>query len=218
MGYTKTFTPDDLNNHYYTKYPELLPLKEKIDAAVEAIVNCYKNGGTVFCCGNGGSSADSAHIVGELLKGFLARRPLSDSEKEAFSRHGELGKLMAEKMQGSLAAVDLTTQQSILSAVANDNDPVTMYAQQLWGLGKKGDILIGLSTSGNAKNVLCAGIAAAEKGMTTFAMTGEGGGLMGQHFDLLINAPSSWTPEVQEYHIAIYHLICALVEAALFSQ
>ena len=218
MGYTKTFTPEDLNNHYYNKYPELLPLKPKIDAAVDAIVACYQNGGTVFCCGNGGSSADSAHIVGELLKGFLARRPLSDAEKEAFAKYGELGSLMAENIQGSLAAVDLTTQQSILSAVANDNDPLTMYAQQLWGLGKKGDVLIGMSTSGNAKNVLCAGFAAKEKGITTIALTGEGGGQMGQYFDIVINAPSSWTPEVQEYHIAIYHLICALVEAALFPE
>jgi D-sedoheptulose 7-phosphate isomerase len=125
---------------------------------------------------------------------------------------------MAEKLQGSLAAVDLTAQKAIISAVANDTDPLLIYAQQLWGLGRAGDVLIGLSTSGNAQNVLCAGIAARELGMVSIALTGQSGGKMGELFDIAIKVPSDWTPEVQEYHIAVYHLICTLVEAEFFDE
>ncbi len=212
------YTKEELVSRFSEKNPALAPLLPEIDKAVGTIVACYRNGGRVFICGNGGSSADSAHIVGEFLKGFLCKRPLSAEEKAKLSSHGELGELMAEKLQGSLAAVDLTTQQSIMSAVANDTDPLLIYAQQLWGLGRKGDVLIGISTSGNAKNVLCAGIAARELHMTSIALTGEAGGKMGEKFDIALKVPSAWTPEVQEYHIAVYHLICALAEAEFFSE
>ncbi|MBE6937490.1 MAG: SIS domain-containing protein [Ruminococcaceae bacterium] len=212
------FTAEQLIARFSEKNPTLVPLLPVINEAVEAIIACYEQGGRVFCCGNGGSSSDSAHIVGELLKGFLCERPQSDEMKARLSNHGPLGQLMAEKLQGSLAGIDLTTQQAIMSAVANDTDPVLMYAQQLWGLGRKGDVLIGISTSGNAKNVLAAGIAADILGMTSISFTGEKGGLMGEKFNIAIKAPSNWTPEVQEYHIAIYHLLCALVEAHFFEE
>lgn len=212
------FTKEQLIARFSEKNPELVPLLPVIYEAVDAINKCYEQGGRVFCCGNGGSSSDSAHIVGELLKGFLCERPQSDEMKARLSTHGPIGELMAQKLQGSLAGIDLTTQQAIMSAVANDTDPVLMYAQQLWGLGRPGDVLIGISTSGNAKNVLAAGIAAYELGMTSISFTGEGGGLMGEKFNIAIKAPSNWTPEVQEYHIAIYHLLCALVEANFFEK
>ena len=212
------YSKEELISRFNEKNPELTALLPEIEKAVGAITRCYKNGGRVFTCGNGGSSSDSAHIVGEFLKGFLCKRPLSGDERNKLSGHGELGALMAQKLQGSLAAVDLTTQQAIMSAVANDTDPLLIYAQQLWGLGRKGDVLIGISTSGNAKNVLCAGIAARELGMVSIALTGESGGKMGEHFDIALKVPSAWTPEVQEYHIAVYHLICALVEADFFDE
>lgn len=206
----------ELYERFCQKNPQLVDMIPQIEMAVVAICECYAQGGRVFCCGNGGSSADSAHIVGEFLKGFLRERPISDEDRLALSTYGGTGALMAEKLQGALAAIDLTTQQSIMSAVANDTDPALIYAQQLWGLGREGDILIGISTSGNAKNVVAAGIAALQKGMKTIALTGAGGGQMGELFDIVLAAPSAWTPEVQEYHIAIYHLICALVEDAFF--
>lgn len=209
-------TKSELREFYLGKTPELSQIMPQIEAAISAICECYKNGGRVFICGNGGSSSDSAHIVGEFLKGFLRKRPLPEAEKAALREYGEIGELMAEKLQGSLAAIDLTTQQAIMSAVANDNDPSLMYAQQLWGLGRKGDILIGISTSGNAKNVAAAGIAAKRLGMTTVSLTGSAGGRIGGFFDIAIKAPSSWTPEVQEYHLKIYHLICAAVEFEFF--
>ena len=207
----------ELYERFCEKNPRLIDMMPQIEMAVVAICECYARGGRVFCCGNG-SSADSAHIVGEFLKGFLRERPLSDEEKLALSTYGETGKLMAEKLQGALAAIDLTTQQAIMSAVANDTDPTLIYAQQLWGLGREGDVLIGISTSGNAQNVIAAGIAALQKGMKTIALTGAGGGQMGEMFDIVLTVPSTWTPEVQEYHISIYHLICALVEDAFFES
>ncbi len=208
---------EELYKRFSEKNPHLVDMIPQIEMAVVAICECYAKGGRVFCCGNGGSSSDSAHIVGEFLKGFLRERPLSEEDKMALSTYGDLGMLMANKLQGALAAIDLTTQQAIMSAVANDTDPTLMYAQQLWGLGREGDVLIGISTSGNAKNVVAAGIAALHKGMKTIALTGEGGGRMGELFDIVLAAPNSWTPEVQECHIAIYHLICALVEDAFFA-
>ena len=131
---------ETLYERFCQKNPQLVDLIPQIEMAVVAICECYAKGGRVFCCGNGGSSSDSAHIVGELLKGFLRQRPLSEEDKMDLSTYGETGVLMAEKLQGSLAAIDLTTQQAIMSAVANDTDPRLMYAQQLWGLGREGDV------------------------------------------------------------------------------
>jgi D-sedoheptulose 7-phosphate isomerase len=212
------YDKEALLKEYADAHPTLRGVLDDIAAAADAISDCFRGGGKVLVCGNGGSSADSAHIVGELLKGFLRKRPLSPAAAEELGRSGELGELMARKLQGSLPAIDLTTQQAILSAVANDTDPVLAYAQQLWGLGQKGDILIGLSTSGNARNVLCAGIAAKAKGMKTIALTGRSGGEMGARFDLCVKVPSDWTPRVQELQLPVYHLICALVEADFFAE
>lgn len=206
-----------LLKEYAEVYPALIDVLEDIAKAAETLSACFRSGGKVLVCGNGGSSADSAHIVGELLKGFLRKRPLSPESAGQLRGFGELGELMANNLQGSLPAIDLTTQQSILSAVANDTDPLLAYAQQLWGLGREGDILIGLSTSGNARNVLCAGIAAKARGMATIALTGGSGGEMGKLFELCIKLPSDWTPRVQELCLPAYHLICALVEAELFA-
>lgn len=218
MATDHKFTPDELIGEYMVKYPALISCRDDILKAADTLTACYKAGGKVLLCGNGGSSADSAHIVGELLKGFLQARSLPEDRRKALRAYGELGELMADKLQGALAAVDLTTQQAILSAVANDTDPRLAYAQQVWGLGRPGDVLIGISTSGNAANVCCAGIAAKELGMTTIAMTGSKGGKMAGLFDHSIKVPSDWTPGVQEYHLPVYHLICALVECAMFPQ
>jgi len=207
----------------YEKYPSLEYCKTQIEKACEIIINCYKNGGKVLVCGNGGSAADGAHIVGELLKGFMSKRPLpADMKEKVTAINEEYGLLMAEKLQGSLPAVDLTAMQAIITATANDTDPVLIFAQQVMGLGKPGDVLIGLSTSGNSGNVLCAGIAAKVMGLTTIAMTGQavvgssGGGKMKDLFDLTINVPAAVTPDIQELHLPVYHYICAEVERALF--
>ena len=201
----------------YEKYECLKVCEPDIKNALDVIIKCCKNGGKVLVCGNGGSSADSAHIVGELLKGFMSKRPLNAEMKEKLISAGnEYGPLMASKLQGSLPAIDLTAMQSIISAVANDTDPSLVYAQQVMGLGKPGDVLIGISTSGNAANVTCAGIAAKALGLTTVALTGERGGKMKKLFDITITVPATSTPDVQELHLPVYHAICEAVEKEIF--
>ena len=195
------------------RYPELAPLKEKIGAAVDMIIESYKNGGKVLLCGNGGSAADSEHISGELLKGFMElRRPEGDELLALTEALGE----DAVKLQRGVAAVPLTSLSASLSAFANDVDPELVFAQLTYALGKRGDVLICLSTSGNSKNVVKAAKVAKALGIKTIGMSGESGGAFLSICDITVNAPSSETYKVQEYHLPIYHAICAEVERILF--
>ena len=195
------------------RYPELAPLKEKIGAAIDMIIESYKNGGKVLLCGNGGSAADSEHISGELLKGFMElRRPEGDELAALTEALGE----DAVKLQRGVAAVPLTSLSASLSAFANDVDPELVFAQLTYALGKKEDVLICLSTSGNSKNVVKAAKVAKALGIKTIGMSGESGGAFLSICDITVNAPSSETYKVQEYHLPIYHAICAEVEKILF--
>ena len=195
------------------RYPELAPLKEKIGAAVDMIIESYKNGGKVLLCGNGGSAADSEHISGELLKGFMElRRPEGDELAALTEALGE----DATKLQRGVAAVPLTSLSASLSAFANDVDPELVFAQLTYALGKRGDVLICLSTSGNSKNVVKAAKVAKALGIKTIGMSGESGGAFLSICDITVNAPSRETYKVQEYHLPIYHAICAEVERILF--
>ena len=195
------------------RYPELAPLKEKIGAAIDMIIESYKNGGKVLLCGNGGSAADSEHISGELLKGFMElRRPEGDELAALTEALGE----DAVKLQRGVAAVPLTSLSASLSAFANDVDPELVFAQLTYALGKKGDVLICLSTSGNSKNVVKAAKVAKALGIKTIGMSGESGGAFLSICDTTVNAPSRETYKVQEYHLPIYHAICAEVERILF--
>ena len=195
------------------RYPELAPLKEKIGAAIDMIIESYKNGGKVLLCGNGGSAADSEHISGELLKGFMElRRPEGDELAALTEALGE----DAVKLQRGVAAVPLTSLSASLSAFANDVDPELVFAQLTYALGKKGDVLICLSTSGNSKNVVKAAKVAKALGIKTIGMSGESGGAFLSICDITVNAPSRETYKVQDYHLPIYHAICAEVERILF--
>lgn len=201
----------------FKTHQNLEPCREAVLDTCSAIIKCYRNGGKLLVCGNGGSSADSAHIAGELLKGFLSKRVLPDEMQSKLKQlGGGYGSLMAKLLQGSLPCIDLTAMQSVISAVSNDTDPVLVYAQQIMGLGRPDDVLIGLSTSGNSGNILCAGIAAKVLGMTTIAMTGRTGGKMKDLFDITIAVPADSTPEIQELHLPVYHAICAAVEKEMF--
>ena len=195
------------------RYPELAPLKEKIGLAVDMIIESYKRGGKVLLCGNGGSAADSEHISGELLKGFMELRRPEGEELAALTE--ALGE-DAPKLQRGVAAVPLTSLSASLSAFANDVDPELVFAQLTYALGKKEDVLICLSTSGNSKNVVKAAKVAKALGIKTIGMSGEGGGAFLSICDVTINAPSRETYKVQEYHLPIYHAICAEVERILF--
>lgn len=180
---------------------------KELNLAIERLIDCYKNGGKLLVCGNGGSAADSAHIVGELVKGFLKRRPLPQEWQ------AELGDT---PLQMGLPAIDLTAQGAVISAIVNDLGGEYMYAQQVLAYANAGDIVLGLSTSGNAKNVELAMKAAKAKGALCFGMTGAGGGRLAEICDILIASPETETYKVQEDHIQYYHTLCARVEAAFF--
>lgn len=179
----------------------------ELDRAVEIIIESMKNGGKLLVCGNGGSASDSAHIVGELVKGFLKKRPLPAEWSEA---------LDGANLQMGLPAIDLTAQGAVIAAVVNDLGGEMMFAQQVMAYGQPGDVLLGITTSGNAANVGLAARAAKLKGMTVIGMTGEGGGKLAQIADVTIKAPDKETYIIQEYHIKYYHELCARVEEEFF--
>ena len=171
-----------------------------LDRAVEKLIECYRNGGKLMVCGNGGSASDSAHIVGELVKGFLKKRPLPAEWNEALGEN---------RLQMGLP---------VIAAIVNDLGGEYMFAQQVLAYGQPGDMLLGISTSGNARNVELAMRAAKLKGVTCVGLTGMGGGRLRALSDILIEAPETETYRVQEEHIKLYHELCARVEAAFFAE
>lgn len=193
----------------YEKYPALKVCREDIETALELMLDTYRNGGKVLVCGNGGSAADSEHIVGELMKGFLSKRPVTDER---------IPEKMRGNLQGSLPAISLPSQSAILSAFINDVDPEMMYAQLVYGYAKENDLLIGLSTSGNSKNVVNAIEVARSIGMKTLSLTGEKESRMSALSDVTIRVPETETYKVQEYHLPVYHYLCAEVERVMFGE
>ena len=180
-----------------------------LDRAIEIMIESYKNGGKLLVCGNGGSASDSAHIVGELVKGFLKKRPLPAEWNEAMDHL---------PLQLGLPAIDLTAQGAVIAAVVNDLGGELMYAQQVMAYANPGDVIIGITTSGNAKNVILALRAAKMKGACCIGLTGRGGGKLKEHCDVLIESGETETYLVQEEHIRFYHEFCARVEAAFFAE
>ena len=204
-------------NELISRYPCLESCKDDIIAATDAIIDCYKKGGKVLLCGNGGSCADCDHIVGELMKGFLKKRPLSSMQKEKIKHCAPvLNDAMLGKLQNGLPAISLPSIAVLNSAFCNDIDPELIYAQSVLGLGKPGDVLLCISTSGNAKNVDAAVMTATAMGLHTIGLTGKDGGLLAQHAELPLVMPEKDTYLIQENHICVYHLICAVVESELF--
>jgi D-sedoheptulose 7-phosphate isomerase len=209
----------DLLDELIKRYPQLKGASEQILKAAECITECYRQGKKVLVCGNGGSSSDSDHIAGELLKGFEHKRPLNESLQDQLrSVTGERGAYLAEKLQTGLPAISLSAHTGLMTAVANDIDSSLIYAQQVIGFGIQGDVLIGLSTSGNAQNVLDATIVAKAKGMKVIGMTGETGGRIKQYCDILINVPEKRTSFVQELHLPVYHTLCLMIENHFFGK
>jgi D-sedoheptulose 7-phosphate isomerase len=201
------------------RYPQLEDICDKINEAAERLIRCYQNGNKVLICGNGGSSSDSDHIAGELLKGFEQKRHLDDSIRNGLiSVSGERGPYLADKLQSSLPAISLSAHTGLITAVANDTDATLIYAQQVMGFGDQGDVLIGISTSGNAQSVLDAAITARAKGMTVIGMTGENGGKLKSLCDILINVSEERTSFVQELHLPVYHTLCLMVENYFFGK
>ena len=204
-------------NELIERYPTLASCREDIEAAKNAIIDCYKKGGKLLLAGNGGSAADCEHIVGELMKGFLLKRPIPDSKREDMkARCPEIASSVLDKLQMGLPAISLTSINALNSAFANDVDPELMFAQSVFALGKAEDVLIAISTSGNAKNVAEAARVARAIGMKVIALTGRDGGALKKLSDVCVIAPECETFKIQELHLPIYHYICAAVEQHFF--
>jgi len=200
------------------RYPVLRPLDKELREAFAMMKRCFKKGGKLLLCGNGGSSADSDHIVGELMKAFCKKRKIKpellsqlkelygDTEASYFENHLEVG----------LPAISFSSQTALHTAFSNDQDETLFYAQCLLGYGKKEDLLFGISTSGNAKNVGYALKLAKAMGIPSILLTGKDGGSGKEYADLTIIAPSMETYQIQELHLPIYHCLCLMVEQYFF--
>ena len=203
----------------FRRYPELEVCREQVMTAYRMLEECYASGGKVMAVGNGGSCADCAHIVGELMKGFWLKRPLDEEKRNAIRSATE--KLLpgaAHLFQQGLPAIDLTSHAALSTAVQNDLDPSMAPAQQVVGYGRPGDVVIGISTSGNAKNVALAVATANTLGIRTIGLTGGSGGRLAELCDCAICVPAHTPAEVQEFHLPVYHALCAMVEAKFFKQ
>ncbi|MBR0112814.1 MAG: SIS domain-containing protein [Clostridia bacterium] len=195
------------------RYPALAPCSDDIKAAADMLIICFGAGGKVMCCGNGGSSADSDHFVGELMKGFLKKRALPENEKAKFETEA-----LACGLQKGLPALSLSSQTALITAFNNDCEPDFVYAQQVYALAGKNDVLIVFSTSGNSANIVYALEAANAAGIKTIAVTGESGGRCAAKADICIKIPSDETCAIQELTLPVYHCIAAAVEEYFFSE
>lgn len=199
------------------KYPELSVCRKDMQRAFESMRDCYREGGKVLLAGNGGSASDCEHIVGELMKGFMSKRPIPDGMRDKLRQFGaENGDYLAEQLQGALPAISLVSHTALATAYANDVAADMVFAQQVYGYGKPGDVLVGLSTSGNSQNVVKALQVARAMGLRTIGLTGAGGGAMKELCDVTIRVPYDSTPDIQERHLPIYHALCIMLEDEFF--
>ena len=201
------------------RYPVLEPCRESIRQAYQALEECFLAGGKLLVAGNGGSAADSDHIVGELMKGFVKKRPLPDSLVQALKEADpQRGAEVSQQLRGALPAIALTNHVALSSAFANDVDGILSYAQQVNGYGNRGDVFLGISTSGNAENVMYAAVTARAKGMKIIGLTGRDGGKLGAFADISIVVPKQETYQIQELHLPVYHALCLMLEKRFYDR
>ena len=187
--------------------------------AYNLLEEAYRNGCKLLVCGNGGSASDSEHIVGELMKEFkLKRKVYSDHATVLKEIDPELGQTLAEHLQGALPAISLTGHSSLQTAYMNDAVPELVFAQQVNGYGKPGDVFLGISTSGNSKNVLYAAVNAKAKGLKVIGLTGAKGSKLMKYADVCIRVPETETYKIQEYHLPVYHCLCLMLEEKFFGE
>ena len=201
------------------RYPILERVREDIEAVYGILERCYENGGKLLIAGKGGSAAAWDHIVGELMKGFVKRRPVTEEMKEALEKADPVrGKELSEKLQGGLPAIALVDHAALSTAFANDVDGMLSYAQQVNGYGKPGDVFLGISTSGNAENVMYAAVTAKAKGMKVVGLTGKDGGKLAGIADAAVIVPEMETYKIQELHLPVYHALCLMLEHRFYEQ
>ena len=203
----------------YDDFPCLKPIEKDIEKALEMLVQTYKNGGKLLCCGNGGSCADCEHIAGELMKGFLMPRRAGSTLLESLKQSGsDDAEYIYGKLQGSLPVISLPGQSAVLSAFANDVSADMAYAQLVYGYAKKEDMFLGISTSGNSTNVVYAAEVARALGIKTLALTGKKQSRLYEICDCAICVPETETYKIQQLHLPVYHYLCARLEASMFGN
>ena len=195
------------------RYPALQCVKDDMQKAYQIIAECYAQGGKLLVAGNGGSAADAEHIVGELMKGFKKPRKLEkDMQDKLKNVSSEYGSVLAENLQGALPAIALDGHPALTTAYMNDCEPLLCFAQQVNGYGNENDVFLGISTSGNSKNILYAAITAKAKGLKVIGLTGQKESKLSDIADICIKAPETETYMIQELHLPIYHCLCLMLE------
>jgi D-sedoheptulose 7-phosphate isomerase len=201
----------------FERYPALGECEKDILAAEELMMDTYKSGAKIMVCGNGGSAADSEHIVGELMKGFLLMRHMDKATEQKFrDALGDDADEFVDKLQGGIPAISLPSQSAVLSAFVNDVDPKLMYAQLVYGYAREGDLLIAISTSGNSKNAVAAAKVAKAMGIKSIALTGSRESELSRICTVSVRVPETETFKVQELHLPVYHYLCAAIEKRIF--
>lgn len=206
-------------NHLIDRYPKLIVCRDEMMAAYELLETAYSNGRKLLVCGNGGSASDSEHIVGELMKEFkLKRKVYSDQAVALTEIDPDLGQVLADNLQGALPAISLTGHSTLQTAFMNDAVPELVFAQQVNGYGKPGDVFLGISTSGNSKNVLYAAVNAKAKGLKVIGLTGSKDNILMKYADVCIRVPETETYKIQELHLPVYHCLCLMLEDHFFGE
>jgi len=201
------------------RYPQLSDLKENIIDAYCVMEECYEHDGKLLIAGNGGSAADSEHIAGELMKRFEVSRPVPDKIRQNLVKIDSVrGEKLAKNLERGLMAIPLVAHESLTTAYINDVDGYGVFAQQLYGFGRKGDVFLGISTSGNSENVINAAVVAKAIGMKTIALTGNTGGQLAKPSDVTVVVPEKRTYMIQELHLPIYHCWCLMLETHFFTN
>ena len=203
-------------NELFKRYPTLTGCRKDIESALAMLTECFRTGGKLLLCGNGGSAADCEHIVGELMKGFLKKRPLPTDVREKIAAQGEGTEALSSLLQGALPAISLPHQSALISAFSNDVAADAAYAQMVYGYGRKGDVLWCISTSGNAKNTVLAAQVARAIGMRVLSLTGARESALSRISDVTVRVPECETFRVQELHLPVYHALCAALENTFF--
>ena len=199
------------------RYPKLIVCREDIIKAYEILEKAYSSGRKLLVSGNGGSASDSEHIVGELMKEFKLKRRVFGEQATALKEiDPELGQTLADNLQGALPAISLTGHSSMTTAFMNDSMPELVFAQQVNGYGKAGDVYLGISTSGNSKNVLYAAVNAKARGLHVIGLTGSHENKLMKYADVCIRVPETETFKIQELHLPVYHCLCLMLEDKFF--
>ena len=202
-----------------SRYPALVAVREEIIAAYLIMEECYERDGKLLIAGNGGSAADSEHIAGELMKRFKTPRPVTPEFAERLKIIDPLqGENLAKNLERGLMAIPLVAHEALSTAYINDVDGLGVFAQQLFGFGRAGDVFLGISTSGNSKNIISATIVARALGIKVIGLTGSKGGELAKMTDVCVKAPSDETYMIQELHLPIYHCWCLMLEDKFFGK